>query len=184
MSISARSFRVLALTLGFLTAASLGVSAQEPRVVDANGLKFQAPAGWKSLPARGMRAAQLTVPGSGDKNHAEFIVFAFPGGAGTVQANLDRWQGQFKGEDGKVPPLSSKKLKSKSGVEVTRVELKGTYTDPFAAGGPKPQPGSAMLAGIVETPKMAYFLKLTGPEATVKAANADFDKVVESLEVK
>ncbi|MFO0956116.1 MAG: hypothetical protein U0800_01475 [Isosphaeraceae bacterium] len=184
MSNSPRFSRAFALALGALAATGLGMAFQDMQAIEADGLKFQAPAAWKSLPAKGMRKVQLSVPGAADKDAAEFAVFAFLGGAGGVQANLDRWQGQFKGEDGKTPPLGSKKVKSKSGIEVTRVDVKGTYTDPFAAAGPRPQPGYAMLAAIVESPKYAYFLKLTGPEATVKAAASDFDKAIDSVEVK
>lgn len=187
MSKSPRFHRAIALAVGALAVAGLGLAAQDVRTIEADGLKFQAPASWKSItPKSSMRKAQVSIPAAdGDKESGELVVFAFPGGAGSVQANLERWQAQFKGTDGKVPALASKKVKSKAGVDVTRVDLKGTYTEPtFGQGDPKPRPGFALLGAIVESPKVSYFLKLTGPEATLKAATDGFDKLIDSMEVK
>lgn len=187
MSNFSRISRPFALAIGALAVTGLGMAFQDSRTIEADGLKFQAPAAWKSItPKSTIRKAQLAVPAAeGDKEAGELVVFAFPGGAGSVQANLDRWQAQFKGADGKAPALESKKVKSQSSVEVTRVELKGTYTEPtFGQGDPKPRPGFALLGCIVETPKTSYFLKLTGPEATLKAAGPSFDKLIDSVAVK
>ena len=74
-----------------------------------------------------MRRAQLKVePIEGDDYPAELVVFAFDGGAGTVEANLERWQRLFKDKDGNPPKIESKKVKGKN-VEVTRAETSGHY---------------------------------------------------------
>ena len=39
-------------------------------------------------------------------------------------------------------------------------------------------PDFRMLAGIIETPEGAYYLKAVGPEATMKAARPAFDKML------
>ena len=54
------------------------------------------------------------------------MVFAFPGGAGTVEANVQRWRSQFKDADGNPPRIESKVVKGKN-VDVTRVETAGHY---------------------------------------------------------
>jgi hypothetical protein len=46
-----------------------------------------------------------------------------------------------------------------------------------------PKPGYALLGAIVETSPPTFF-KLTGPEKTVMAARADFDKLVDGLRAK
>src|SRR5262245_10812734 len=54
------------------------------------------PESWKVRPTTsGMRVAEWTIPGpDGD---AELVVYHFgAGGAGSVEANLDRWVGQFE----------------------------------------------------------------------------------------
>ena len=42
-------------------------------------------------------------PIDGDQYPAELVVFAFPGGAGTVDANIERWRKLFKDKDGNPP---------------------------------------------------------------------------------
>src|SRR3954447_13552055 len=115
-------------TLAF-TLLCLGADAPT-RTIEAEGLTFRAPEAWKSSkPTSTMRKAQLSVePARGDKDKAELAVYKFPGGAGTVQANIDRWQSQFRDKDGKAPKVESKTVKGKN-VDVTRVEVAGTYTD-------------------------------------------------------
>ena len=78
-------------------------------------------------------------------------VYAFPGGAGSVEANL-RWQGQFKDADGEPPKIESKTVKGKN-TEVTRVETAGHYK-PGAIPGmalPSPARDARMLVAIVST---------------------------------
>src|SRR5687767_1418402 len=87
-------------------------AADEPKMqkVAADGLSFQAPESWtKTKPSSAMRKAQLTAPAAeGDADKSELVVFKFPGGAGTVQANVDRWRSQFKDKDGKAPEVETK----------------------------------------------------------------------------
>src|SRR3954471_9894657 len=87
---------------GLLAIALLLVGANGPkRTIEARGLSFQAPGSWKSSPPTSpMRLAVLKVePVEGDDFPAELVVFRFPGGAGTVEANVKRWQDQFKDQD-------------------------------------------------------------------------------------
>ena len=67
-------------------------------------------------------------------------------------------------------------------MDVTRVEVAGTYKDPFAAGGPRA--GYRLYGAIVQTDKAGYFFKMVGPEATMKAHKADFDAMLSTLEAK
>ena len=120
---------------------ALALGADEPKkTIEAGGLSFQAPDSWKSIPTRStMRKAQLQVEAvQGDDFPALLVVYAFPGGAGTVEANVKRWQSQFKDADGNPPKIESKTVKGKN-VEVTRVETSGHYKpSPFPASPPSP----------------------------------------------
>ena len=134
MSTRIRSFR-----LGAIAATLIAIGADAPpQTIDAGGMTFQAPASWKSSkPSSTMRRAQLKVdPAEGDPEPAELVVFAFPGGAGTVEANVSRWQSQFKDKDGKPPKIESKTIKGKN-VEVIRVETGGHFVAPEFPGSPK-----------------------------------------------
>jgi hypothetical protein len=152
--------------------------------IDAGGLTFQAPAAWKSSPPSSqMRRAELKVaPAEGDKEPAELVVFAFPGGAGTVEANVKRWQNQFKDADGNPPPIDSKTVKGKN-VEVTRVETAGHYFPMAFPGSPRQpdRPNYRLLGAIVQAGDTGYFLKMVGPDKTMKAARTDFDQLIASI---
>jgi hypothetical protein len=43
------------------------------------------------------------------------------------------------------------------------------------------KPGFAMRAAVVETPKGPYFVKLTGPTATVRQAEPSFEQFLKSV---
>jgi hypothetical protein len=170
--------------LGFTALALLALGADEAKqTVEVEGLKFDAPAAWKKgKPTSAMRKAQLAVaPAAGDKDSAELVVFVFPGRAGTVQQNVERWQKQFKDKDDKTPDVESKTVKGKN-TDVTRVEVAGTYTDPFGRP-PTPKPDHRLLAAIVETKDAAYFLRMVGPDKTMKDAEPAFDELIKSIQV-
>ena len=128
-----------------------------------------------------MRAATYDVPAAaGDSEGAECAVFFFGSGqGGGVQANIDRWLGQFQ-EKPATPPQGKKQ--TVGGLAVTTIEYGGTYL----AGGPMqpvktPKPGYQLVGVIVEAPEGNVFFKLTGPAKTVKASRASFDKMLGTL---
>jgi len=174
------------LSAALLAPATFGADGKpaaktaKTQTVKAGGISFDAPAAWKSLPPQGsMRKAVLTVPSAkGGVDVAELVVFAFPGGAGTVRQNIDRWQAQFKNPEGGEAKAETKKVKGKN-VDVTRVSVGGVYTDPFGKTGAKP--AHRLLGGIVETPDASYFLKLVGPKDVVDAAEKDFDTLLSTI---
>jgi hypothetical protein len=63
------------------------------------------------------------------------------------------------------------------------VDIKGTYLNPgggmMQSQGEKPD--YRLLGAIVEAPQGNVFFKLTGPAATVAAAEADFDALLASI---
>lgn len=113
------------------------------------------------------------------------------GAGGEVQANIDRWAGQFtqpNGGDSKdVTKVSKKKV---NGIEIHIVDIGGTYQDspagPFNPAGGKPiaREGYRMLGAIIVAPKIGnYFVKFYGPEKTVTKYEADFNKMLDGLTV-
>lgn len=146
----------------------------------AGGLSWTAPAGWKADAARPMRAATYKLPAAkGDPEDAECAVFYFgQGQGGGVDANVQRWVGQFEGAKTPAP----KKEKAPAGFDVTSLEVEGTYTGGGGPMGPKTsKAGYKLLGAIVEGPEGAIFFKLTGPAKTVEAARADFSKMVKAI---
>jgi hypothetical protein len=174
--------------LGCLAILALALGADEPKkTVDAGGLSFKAPESWKAIPTRSvMRKAQLQVePVGRDEFPALLVVYVFPGGAGSVDANVKRWQSQFQDADGKPPKIDSKTLKGKN-VEVTRVETSGHYKPAPIPGMPaEPERDNARLLGaIVVTDRYGYFLKMVGPDKTMTSIKPAFDELLSSIEVK
>jgi hypothetical protein len=162
-------------------------AADDPKQkVDAGGVVFHAPAGWKSVtPSSQMRRAELRVePLEGDGYPAEMVVYAFPGGAGSVEANLERWQKLFKDKDGKPPKIESKKVQGKN-VEVTRAETAGHYFP--AQFGPRREPdrpGARLLGAIVMTDQASYYLRMVGPDKTMTKLRPAFDELLSTIEVE
>ena len=93
----------------------------------AAGLKWTRPAGWQSQDSAPFRVVTYTVPGASRAGSAECIVYFFGAGqGGSVEANLDRWKGQFS-QNGK--PAEAKIAKrTVHGVPLTTIDLTGLYT--------------------------------------------------------
>ena len=146
----------------------------------AAGLAWTLPAGWAVGAPRSMRIATYAVSAAqGDAEGAECAVFYFGAGqGGGVDANLQRWIGQFR------PAIRSKRsTKQVNGVQVSLADVSGTYT---AHGGSMAQaqgdkPDWRLLGAIAETPQGAVFFKLAGPAKTVAAASKGFEAMVGSL---
>ncbi len=163
----------------------LFVAADEPtQTIHAGALTFQAPKTWQSeRPKSSMRKAQMKVePVKGDDEPAELAVTSFAGGAGPLDLNVKRWEGQFSDSDGK-PAKAKVETKKGKNVEVTRVEVAGKYAGMAMPGQPKQESKTnyRLLGAIVNTPEAAYYFKLTGPDKTVSSTSKQFDAMIESM---
>ncbi|NUO83178.1 hypothetical protein HUU05_24160 [candidate division KSB1 bacterium] len=151
---------------------------------------YTAPADWVvQPPSSSMRKAEFRWPGAEGNEDAELAVFFFPGTGGSVQANLDRWYGQFKQADGSATAQRAHTEKvDANGLVVTVTHVTGTYLksqSPMMMSGPvEEKPNYAMLAAIVETANGPWFFKATGPEATITHWRPSFDAFVKSLRVQ
>jgi hypothetical protein len=143
------------------------------------------PPEWKRSPRiTPMRKATYTIPHvPSEKEDGELGVFYFgPGQGGGVDANVDRWVKQFTD----VPVEKVKRADRKAnGLVQHTVEIESGTFNVNAMGGPaKLKKGYGLLGAIVEAPSGAYFFKLTGPEATVKAARKSFYQLLDSVSAK
>jgi hypothetical protein len=158
--------------------------------IAAAGLKFDAPAGWVSKPpASSMRVVEYTLPKvATDTEDAALAVYYFGGQGGTVQANLDRWIGQMSQPDGRASKDVAKTttLKTTSGLNVTVLDVSGTYVAEMAPGAAEHynKPGFKLRAAVIEAPDGPYYVKLTGPAATVAKWNDSYLAFVRSAKVQ
>lgn len=164
---------------------ALGVPLVSANAETAGGLSWTAPAGWKSQPQQ-MRAANYVIPAAGaDSEGGECGVYFFGSGqGGGVEANVQRWIGQFRAPDGgPADGLAKRSNETINGVKVTTVDVTGTYmfkAFPMAREA-TPKPGYRMLAAIAEGPEGPIFFKLTAPKATADAAERDFRRMLGAL---
>ena len=104
----------------------------------------------------------------------------FPNAMGDRQANLDRWRGQFSGvEHGadKVEEIAA----GESG-KVHLLDITGKFSGGMAPAGGTAAPAwegqSRMLAAVVEVPAGTYYVKATGPAATMGKWEATIRKFI------
>lgn len=180
LDLQIRKLSIFALLGSVLGCLSLLAGAE------AGGVRFDDPSGWTSSP-KPMRTANYVIPASpGDERDGEMAVFYFgPGQGGGVNANVQRWLGQFVQADGSpmTPDSAERSEKQVGGMQVTLLDVSGTYLfKPFPmAPRATPLEGYRMLAAIVQGPDAPIFFKLTAPARTAAAAEAEFRRVIESL---
>ena len=163
----------------------IGLSSAAALAESAAGVHWTAPAGWKTDAPQPMRAATYTVVAvSGDKANAECAVYFFGAGqGGSVEANIQRWNGQFHGADGKPSPAKVAKRTTARGITITTIDTSGDYSGlggPLSSG--HPVPGYRLLGAVVEAPGGNIFVKFTGPAKTIAANEAKFEQLLNSFQ--
>ena len=163
--------------------AATAASAADTVRTESAGLRYAVPSAWTRVPAPSdMRAAQFRIPrAAGDAEDGELVLFYFgKDRGGSVEDNLARWYGQLTQPDGSATgSKATQAVRTVGALKVTVVDVSGTYR---GMGGAGPKEGYRMLAAIVEGADGPWFWKAIGPDATVKAAKADFDALLGSLE--
>ena len=156
--------------------------------IQADRLSFAVPAGWVvERPTSSMRKAQLRLPGTVDAGDAELVIFNFghtPEAGGSVEANFERWCGQFTQADGgDTASLAPRKQTEIAGMAVHSIDIGGRYVAAMRPGAPEmhDKPGHRMLGSVIITPEGKYFLKLLGPQQTVQAHAEAYDSFLLSL---
>jgi hypothetical protein len=164
---------------GIMLLVGNGVRAEEHATFPVGEFNFKRPAGWEwvdvSSPAR---KAQLKVKDADGKGSAEVTFFLFSGGAGSTQANVDRWLGLF--EEGRERINAKVEETTIGKTKVTYVQAEGTYKSGMPGGLVTSMPNYGLLGAILESKDGNIFVKMTGPKALVKASAAEFRKMVES----
>jgi hypothetical protein len=144
----------------------------------SSAVKWTRPARWKDGPLKQMRTATYMIPAAaGDSEEAECAVFMNIGGG--VQANIDRWVGQFEKTDG----APSQKRDMINGMIVTTVDVSGTFKGGGAMMGQSSGPKSSyrLLGAIAQGPEGEIYFKLTGPAKTIAAAQGEFQAMLQSM---
>src|SRR5262245_57150825 len=168
---------LMILSMGLFSALLLAQSAA--------GVRWTPPAGWKIEAPQPMRAATYTVLAApGDKANAECGVYFFGAGqGGSVNANIERWKGQFQDAAGKPSPAKVVKRPATKGMTITTIDNSGQHSGhgrPISSG--PSVAGYRLLGAIVEAPGGNIFIKFVGPAKTVSANQAKFEQLLNSFQ--
>lgn len=146
------------------------------------GMTWSPPANWTvEPPSSAMRRAQYRVPASSGQGDGECVVFYFgPNEGGDVQANVQRWAGQFPREDNSPAPVRSSEI-TVGAIPVTLVEIEGTFAGGMGSTVDEPKAGYMLLGAVAKGPDANWFFKCTGPKATMEAQRDEFDGMIKSL---
>ena len=154
----------------------------KPDYIQIGRLQVKVPKDWeKEQPSSSMRMAQFRFPGNdGD---GELVIFS--GIGGSIDANLNRWYGQFKSETENSVSESAIRTNSQiKDMNVTFSYVEGTYLkSSMGMSGTKTEmPNYALLAAIVATPDGLYYFKGTGPKSTMDSHKVNFETFNRSIE--
>ena len=168
------------MVLVLLCSCSIGALAESTA-----GVRWIAPAGWKSEGPEPMRAATYTIaPAPGDKAGAECGVYFFGAGlGGSLDANIERWEGQFSGPGG-APATTKVGKRVVHGLAITTIDVSGAYSGMGGptAGAPRVVAGYRLLGAIIEAPGGNMFVKLTGPAKTIAVNQQKFEQLLASFQ--
>ncbi len=171
-------------------------TAVSPLNVEVAGgaVKFVAPGTWKSAkPKSSMIEFEITVPKTqGEAEDAKNGRLTIMRAGGDVDANINRWYGQYTQPDGsETKDNSTVTDMTAADCDIKLVDIKGTLQDramgggPFSGGKTVERENYRMLAAIIQTGEFGqYFVKLYGPEKTITANEKAFKDMIKSLQVK
>jgi hypothetical protein len=171
-------FVFLAAVVLFLCGVSL-VRAADPAEFSVANFKFERPSDWAWIvPSSSMRKAQLAPPGvdGGAAPEVTFFYFGKDQG-GSVGANIQRWVSQFEG--GAEATSAMQRVEQYGATKATFVTAAGTFNSGMPGGPTTPLSGYALLGAILEGVEGNVFIKMTGPDAAVRAASPAFEALVE-----
>ncbi len=130
----------------------------------AISITWQAPETWTAKPLGPMRKGSFLIRGD-DGSEADVSIISFPGAAGGLGENINRWRGQLK-----LPPLSTEQIAAAT-TEFSSGDLKFTVVDFVGEGSNGP---TRILGAVLPLGDETYFFKLMGPDALAEKSRQTF----------
>lgn len=165
---------------GFKPVADVAIAEVKEGLQALGPLGGEPPEGWiPQQPSSSMRVAQYGLPGPAGE--ATLGVFYFgPGQGGGLEANIERWYGQFSQPDGRPTSKTAKRWnKNVADIAISMVDISGTFA--AGMGNEEIRENYRMLGAIAVHRSGAVFFKLTGPFATVAQWEQSFNQFLDSL---
>ncbi len=183
--------KAFVIALALVSVLAFRGFAEDPKVerIDiAEGKLFLTPpSDWKKMEPRS-RIIQYEFRAPKDaKDDDEAARITVMAAGGSVEANIDRWIGQFDDVAKEDAQVEKKEVANQV---VHLVEIKGTYKEssgggPFAPGPMKKFPNYRLLGAIVVTRDAGtIFVKMTGPADLVTKLEEGFKRSIDEMESK
>ena len=149
--------------------ASTGSLAPAPPAVLP---KWTVPSDWKEQPLSEMRVASFKTEGANGQS-ADISITSFPGDAGGLESNLNRWRGQVHQTE--LDPDSLAKTLERTTVDSVPAVLVDIQTP---EGNEKPD---RIIGAVLRASDRTWFVKMTGPPETLQAQAENFKRFVNSF---
>ena len=134
--------------------------------------QWSKPDGWIEQPLSEMRLASFKVDGANNAS-ADVSVNAFPGEAGGLISNINRWRGQLQ-----LSPLDEDQLSQI--IQRTEVDNVPTFLVDFQTAENSPNP-SRLLGAVLQDADRTWFVKMTGPPELLEDQRQKFLAFVKSF---
>jgi len=158
----------------FLISTIAAQSEAQAETIKVEEFTFTVPEGWRSVtPSTSMRKAQLEIARGPEKAEVTFFHFGADQG-GSAADNVTRWYAQFPGSE-KNRITEHAQI---GAVKITFAMADGTFNSGMPGGPTTPMEGYALCGAILETATGNLFVKMTGPNAVVKASTDAFKKMI------
>jgi hypothetical protein len=134
--------------------------------------KWVKPEGWNEQPLSEMRLGSFKVDGP-NATSADISVTAFPGDAGGLAPNVNRWRGQLQ-----LPALAEDQLEQ----SIQRIEVEGVpaYLVDIQTTENAPKP-ARILGAVLDTSDRVWFVKMTGSPDLIESQREKFLDFVKSF---
>jgi len=175
-----RRFFALAVLAAAVSTAYSEENKNKP--LELAGMKSTPPADWKEEnPSNAMRQAQFKLPkAEKDKDDAELALFAFPGGSGSLEANLKRQLDKFA-EEGRKDKTDKIKVGT---IEATYQDVSGSFMKkafPMAKESTKMENYRQLYVVFEAKDGKQYYLTLLGSKDTVEKHKKGFEEFLKNF---
>lgn len=148
-------------------AASAGAVPEAPATGD---LVWQSPAAWEAKALTAMRRGSYAVRGPAG-GEADFSIISFPGAAGGLLENINRWRQQVS-----LPPFTPAQLNE----HLRHLDVGPLHFDLVDFAGPLNGELTRITGAVLSHRGESWFFKLMGPDDVVRSAQDDFMALIHS----
>ena len=138
------------------------------------GIRFDVPVDWNEQPKSEFYEAKYVIP----SDEGEMVLTLTTMGGG-IDANLQRWVGQFQQDPDERPRRETLRI---DGTKSEWLDVRGTFRSQVGTS-PGPHENWRLLGVAIPTRPRPFLLKLVGPRVAVSEFEAEFRKFARSAQL-